>query len=129
MESISIEMGATDSRCRYWTTIVREGTPLPLPENIVSSRDLPSGYLRPGQEELFEGDFWLEGEEKHHRKPRGWSYTLRWIGKDGNLVSMSPAGHIKQILKDGGLESQLLKGSGEVAAMVRMMHGVRAGIL
>ena len=122
-------MCATDSRCRYWTIIVRSGAPLPLPENIMSSRDLPSEYLRPGQEELFEGDFWLEGEENHHRKIRGWSYKISWIGYDGNLVSMRPAGHIKKILKDGGLEPQLLKGSGEVAAMVRMMHGVRAGIL
>lgn len=126
--SASITIKPQDSRCRYWAKIIRSGTPLPLPSDVDGANDVPGQYLRKGEDELMEGDFLLEGEEMHHRKARGWTYHLTFVGQDGEAVRVSPSAERKAAMKAGGLDPELLKGSGDVAAMIRMAHALRAGV-
>ena len=126
--SISIELEKKDSRCRGWFKIVRSGTQLPLPANVRGADDIPAGYAREGYDELFCGDFMFQGEEMHHRKNRGWVYWITWVDADGALHYTKPSMTLKKALKANGLPPALLAGSGDVAALIRIAHGVRLGI-
>jgi hypothetical protein len=123
-EATSCDFSArpNDSRCRYWAKIVRKGEPLPLPASVSGANGVPGEYLRPGDEELFEGDLAFEGEARHHRKQRGWDYNL-FIVRNGELVSLASDANrdVKAKLREMG-ETDLLPGSGEVAALVRRAH-------
>lgn len=121
-------MGAVDKRCRHWNKIVRKNDDIPMPDKVTSSKNIPTEYLQDGCEELFEGDFWLECEEKHHRNPRGWCYKIHWMDSEGKLKSVKSGGEVKARLKEAGLHFEFLPGSGEVAAMVRIIHAYRQGI-
>lgn len=122
-----------DSRCRYWAKVIRATDALPLPACIAGASAVPGPYIRKGDDvELFEGDWILEGEENHHRKQRGWTYTLR------SLAIRKGDGELAACTFDFGVESRaairaagakdLLGGSGDVAAMIREIHARRRGI-
>lgn len=126
--SESIELAKKDDRCRGWFKIVRKGTQLPLPCNVRGADDIPADYSRPGYDELFPGDFMFQGEEMHHRKNRGWVYWITWVDGAGALHYTKPSMAIKIALKANGLPPALLSGSGDVAALIRIAHGIRLGI-
>lgn len=77
------------------------------------------------------GDALLEGEAVHHKRTdRGWVYRLRVVAEDGALlVFRSGFGEQRKQLKEAGMDPLLLQGAGDVAAMVRIVHGVRSGLL
>jgi hypothetical protein len=130
MQSHSIKIKPIDSRCRYWAKIIRAGEDLPLPADVTGSNDLPVPYHQRGDEELLPGDVLFEGEENHHRRSdRGWSYYIRAVREDGSCLSLR-SGFSKQKaeLKAQGMPTELLKGAGDVAAMVRIAHGLRLGL-
>jgi hypothetical protein len=82
-----------------------------------------------GEEELAIGDFLIEGEQVHHRHPeRGWTYRLGYMGIDGASHRVTPAKEHKQALKADGMPVEYLKGAGELAACVRIIHGLRMGL-
>lgn len=126
--SASIKIGPQDSRCRYWAKIIRAGQALPLPSAVSGASDVPGGYLRNGEEEIFPGDFFVQGEEMHHRRNRGWTYCIGWCDADGNYKSVRPSAERKASLKAQGLAPELLSGSGDIAACIRIAHGLRAGL-
>lgn len=130
MQSHSIEIKPIDSRCRYWAKLIRAEQPIARPENVNSATDIPGIYKQLGQEELLPGDALFEGEANHHRRTdRGWSYWLTVVTTDGTLLRFeSGFGAQRKQLKSQGLPAELLKGSGDVAAMVRILHGIRAGM-
>lgn len=129
IKSLSVTIGAQDSRCRYWAKIIRADQALPLPSAVDGANDVPGPYLRKGDDELFAGDILIDGEEAHHRKNRGWSYRVIWMDPEtGERCRVFPNAEIKAALKAGGLAPELLKGSGDVAAAIRIAHGLRAGI-
>ena len=131
MQSHSVVVRPVDSRCRYWAKIVRASAPLPEPALIRGANDIPGPYLRRGEDELLAGDALFEGEANHHRRhDRGWSYRLRVVGEDGQLHAFSSGGFGQQKaqLKQQGMPPELLRGSGDVAAMVRIVLGVRSGL-
>jgi hypothetical protein len=129
MQSHSIKIKPLDSRCRYWAKIVRGGNPLPHPCNVSSAADIPSQYLNQGDEELLPGDVLFEGEANHHtRTDRGWTYFIRAVQEDGSLLTLrSGFSAQKMELKAQGMPIEYLTGSGDVAAMVRIAHGLRLG--
>lgn len=128
--SESVEVRPCDSRCRYWAKIVRANRTLPLPVNVEGANDIPGAYLARGDEELMIGDVLFEGEANHHRRTdRGWTYIIQILDANGDLqfVKSGQFGKQKIALKAQGLHPELLAGSGDVAAMVRIAHAVRHG--
>lgn len=130
MKSHSVEIAPRDGRCRYWAKIIRAGIPLPLPSLVNGANDIPTRYLFRGNEELLPGDALFEGEANHHRKARGWTYWLTFVTEAGDLVRVynEDFGGIKALLKQQGLAAEYLRGSGDVAAMARIAHGLRMGM-
>jgi len=126
--SVSVSIRPNDSQCRYWAKIVRAGTPLPMPLQVNGARDIPGHYLRNGEDELLEGDMLFEGEANHRRKQLGWTYRLTACVEGGRYTVWNPGAEIKVKMKAGGMPVELLPGSGEVAAMVRVAHAIRLGI-
>lgn len=130
-QSLSIKLRPCDSRCQWWAKIIRStDTKLPAPRAIGGAGSLPQGYSRRGDEELYPGDFVIEGEANHHRKQRGWTYWLHGLDASGREIWMKSGqfSTLKPRLKQAGLEPSLLAGAGDIAAAVRVIHAVRAGI-
>jgi hypothetical protein len=127
IKSVSITIQPADSRCRYWAKLLKPDTNLPEPKNVNGANDIFENYLRKGDEELFEGDILIEGEEKHHRKNHGWSYKVSFV-ENGQLRIVSPSSELKAILKSNGLSPELLAGSGDVAACIRIAHAIHNDI-
>jgi len=130
MQSHSVNVGPLDSRCRYWAKIIRSGQAVPLPVDVAGANDIPGPYLQRGQEELLAGDVLFEGESNHHRRTdRGWTYWVTCILPSGELLRLvSGFSAQKMELKRQGMAPELLKGSGDIAAMVRIAHGARLGL-
>lgn len=130
MESHSIVLAPFDSRCRYWARVVRADQDLPLPRAVASGLDIPGRALRRGDEELLPCDAVFEGEANHHiRKDFGWSYRLTVVDAEGELHRFDGNfGAQKAQMKAQGMAPELLQGSGDIAAMVRIVHGLRAGL-
>lgn len=128
-QSISVKIAPRDKKCRYWAKVVRAEAYLAAPEHIDGASDISCTYRRAGDEELFEGDALIEGEEMHHRKARGWTYWVTFMGRDGSPKTVKPSSEIKSAMKAAGLAKNLLAGSGDVAACARIVHGLRAGLI
>jgi hypothetical protein len=129
IQSASITVKPQDYRCRYWAKIIRNGKDLPLPSRVSSANDVPGSYLRNGDEELFEGDFFICGEEISHRKARGWTYAMKFIDPaTGTLRTVQALSERKAVAKANGLPTELLAGSGDIAGLIRLAHAVRLGI-
>jgi hypothetical protein len=130
LESASIKIAPADSRCRYWAKVIRAGEPLPPPSMVGGANDIPAPYARMGEEELFPGDILIQGEENHHRRARGWTYTVRYCDGvlGGRLATHTiSASEDKALGKAmGRLPRELLAGSGDVAAAVRYAHLLRS---
>lgn len=132
MQSHTVEIGPADHRCRYWAKVVRTGVPLPLPAQCSSAYDIPGSFLKRGEEELLPGDVMLEGEANHHRRTdRGWTYNVSVVDLDGNLLHARSGefGQLRKRMKAAGMTAELLMGSGDIAAMVRVARAVRDGLL
>ena len=127
--SVSIQIKKRDSRCRFWAKVIRAGQALPMPSAVSGANDIPGPFAQQGDEELFFGDVLIEGEENHHRHARGCTYWVTFVGLDGAVHVVRPSGDIKAALKKAGLDRALLAGSGDVAACVRIAHGLRAGLV
>lgn len=130
MKSASVEIKPTDHRCKYWAKIVRAGVALPLPSAVNGANDIPGAYSRKGDEEIFPGDFLIEGEENHHRHIRGWSYWISFVNPEtGEVTRVSrPSTPEKTAMKANGLPVEYLSGAGGIAACVRVAHAVRLNI-
>lgn len=130
IQSFSVHVKPRDARCRYWAKLVRAGATLPQPEVVHGANDIPSPYLRRGEEELLPGDALFQGEANHHRRTdRGWTYCLTVVTAGGELLQFwSGFGAQKAQLKAQGMPPELLKGSGDIAAMVRIVHGIHLGL-
>ena len=130
--SASYVCSPQDSRCRYWAKVIRAEDSIPLPEHVNGADNVPGPYIRKGDEiELFEGDWLLEGEEVSHRRQRGWTYTLHALAiraKDGELsvCTIAFGSDTKPVIRAAGAKD-LLKGSGDIAAMVREIWARRRG--
>lgn len=129
IKSLSIKIRPTDKRCKYWAKILRKGAKLPMPSDVSGAQDVPGPYLRLGDEELLLGDILIEGEAVHHVRERGWAYWVTTIGGDGELVLYRPNSDIKAQMKAKGMPVELLPGSGEVAACIRIAHGLQLGLV
>lgn len=128
VNSVSIEIAPRDHRCRYWAKLIDADMALALPAQTDRAADIPGNYLREGEEELLPGDFLIEGEENHHRKDRGWTYRVSYLGIDGELHQVVPTAEMKQAMKASGMSPALLRGSGLLAACVRLIEGLRQNL-
>lgn len=128
MQSHSVAIKPFDSRCRYWAKVLRAGEQLPAPSQVSSASDIASPYLKVGEEELLPGDVLFEGEANHHRRTdRGWSYWLTVVTGDETLLRFRSGFRTQKAeLKAQGMPVELLKGSGDIAGMVRIAHGIRS---
>jgi hypothetical protein len=121
-----------DHRCRYWAKVIRAEANVPMPEHVVGANDVPGNYLRTGDDvELFVGDFLLEGEAVSHKSQRGWTYELRAVARrmsDDKLMvcTLNFGSDTKDKIRAAG-DKELLKGSGDVAAMIREICARRLG--
>jgi len=128
--SASVQIKPADSRCKYWSKIIRAGSSLPLPSASGGASDIAAPYLRNGDDEIFPGDILIEGEANHHRHARGWSYWVTYCDSNGALHRIkNPGTAEKMALKTAGLPAEYLPGSGQLAACVRYAHGVRLGMI
>jgi hypothetical protein len=50
------------------------------------------------------------------------------MGIDGTLQRVTPAKEHKQAMKSAGMPTDWLKGAGQLAACVRLIHGLRMGL-
>lgn len=130
MQSHSISVKPRDSRCRYWAKVSRSNQSLPIPAEVDGANDIPGPYIKHGDEELMPGDVLFEGEANHHRcTDRGWTYWVTFVDVNGELRQFTSGfAEQKSQLKRQGMSPELLKGSGDIAAMVRIAHGVRQGL-
>lgn len=71
----------------------------------------------------------IEGEGNHHRKERGWTYRVSYVGLDGSLQQVVPTTEMKQSMKSAGMAAPLLRGSGQLAACVRLIEGLRLHLM
>lgn len=126
--SASVKLGPKDEQCKYWAKIVRAGAPLPLPCQVSRADDLPAPYQRVGDEELFPGDILFEGEANHPRYSNGWAYSASIAGVNGEQITLEYNSEIKARLKNQGLDKRFLTGAGDLAGLVRIAHGLRAGL-
>ncbi|MBV5347056.1 hypothetical protein JZU46_02405 [bacterium] len=131
VKSVSVDVEPRDARCKYWAKKVDAETALPLPKEVDGGNDIPSKYLREGEEELEPGDILFEGEANHHRRlDRGWTYWVHYVDHQGVLHKyISGFGEQKTAAKALGLSSTLLAGSGDVAGAVRVAHALRLGMI
>jgi len=129
MESFSVSISPVDGRCRYWAKLVRANEHLPMPETVQGASDICGSYLQLGDEKIMPGDVLFEGEAMHHRRSRGWLYTVSSVTPAGALlVRNSKWSEFKSAMKtEGGFDPMLLKGSGDLAACVRFAHIARLG--
>ena len=130
MQSHTVTIAPCDERCRYWAKIVRADEPLPIPGVVDGANDIPGLYAHRGEDELLSGDVLFEGEANHHRRTdRGWTYRISMVTQNGELLCFrSGFGEQRSQLKAQGMSPELLKGAGDIAAMVRIAHGIRAGM-
>lgn len=127
--SVSVSVEPDDSRCRYWAKRIDSNTVLGLPSAFNGAKDIPGAFLPHGEDELSVGDFLIEGEQVHHRHiERGWTYRIAYMGIDGTLQRVTPAKEHKQAMKSAGMPTDWLKGAGQLAACVRLIHGLRMGL-
>lgn len=100
-----------------------------MPEAVSGAASVPGGFRR-GDDELAPGDFLIEGEELHHRNNRGWGYWITYCAEteEASVVRLRVTSAIKTALKSQGMGIDYLKGAGDVAAAIRALHGVRAGM-
>jgi hypothetical protein len=127
--SACVVLRPENDRRRYWAKIIRNGTVLPLPKEVLGGDDLPSAYLREGdEEELFPGDVLFTGEARHLRRSHGYSYKAAIAGANGNPIWLDHDANIKGRLKQQGLARDLLPGPGDLAGLVRAVHAIRAGL-
>lgn len=115
--SCNFPVGPQDYRCKYWCKVLRAGDTLPAPTDVDGAGSIPGSYLRKGDVEVFEGDVIFEGEENHHRKQRGWTWTMYVVDHLGELQTVDYA-QAKDILRMWGIKD-MLAGAGACAAMVR----------
>jgi len=129
-QSHSVPIKPRDARCRYWAKVVRAEVTLPLPDTVCGANDIPGPYLLRGEEELLPGDALFEGEANHHRRTdRGWTYWLTTVTASGELLRFrSGFGTQRAQMKAQGMSPELLKGAGDVAGMVRIVHALRSGL-
>lgn len=128
IESVSANICPVDDRCRWWSKVIRDGADIPLPSSIEGASDIAGNFLKKGEEELSPGDIVIHGEEVHHRHNRGWTYQIGYMSNEGELEWVQPTKEHKQALKESGMETDFLKGSGELAACARLAHGLRNGL-
>lgn len=129
MQSFSVQILPYASDSRYWALIVRDGEVMPEPCAVRYSGDIPYKYLLRGEDELLPGDALFEGELENSRFAR-WTYWLTVITENGEKLYFQ-SGNLsiqKQQMKDQGMPPELLRGSGDIAALVRILHGVRLGL-
>ncbi len=125
----------SDARCKYWCKVIPAGANIPMPAAVSGAGDVPGEYLRKGDEiEVFAGDWVLEGEEISHRKARGWTYSLRRVVPVGTkltddsltteptVVTVYFGSNTKDALRELGNQKELLRGAGDVAALIREIH-------
>ena len=141
MKAISATASARKSvsRCRGWAMVVRASEPLPLPEYIKGAASIGRPYTEQYGEdatvELFPGDYLLQGEANHHKRDRGWSYWLYGYDPSGRAVYVDFDSEIKADIKAAMTAGKIsapysiLKGSGDIAAMIRRIHADRGGYL
>jgi hypothetical protein len=129
IQSVSYTPKPNDRRCRFWCKVISSDEALPAPGDVDGANGLPSAYMRQGEEiELFEGDAVLKGEANHHSKARGWSYSLGLV-KDGKLIWLEEykLSCVKKFLREHE-DRDGLRGSGDIAAMVRFLRALRSGM-
>lgn len=127
--SASVKIGPVDKRCRYWAKVIREATALPLPSTVNGAADVPGAFSRLGDDELVGNDVLIQAEERHHRKSRGWSYCITFIGNDGEALTINPDAELKARFKAAGMDVELLKGAGDLAACIRIAHALRLAVM
>jgi len=76
------------------------------------------------------GDVLFEGKANHHwRTERGWTYSIRIVMNHGKqLLLESCFIAAKATLKAQDVTPKMLKGPGDMSAMVRIAHGVCVGL-
>lgn len=128
-ETLSHIAKPCDDRCRWWQkTLAAEAVIALDPASIEDANSIPGTYLRKGADlELNEWTVLFDGEQVHHKKPRGWTWTMGIVLRvDGALkvewIRANVSKH-KAVIKAAGA-AHLLGGSGDVASMVRVARWI-----
>lgn len=122
-ETVSYIAGPQDDRCAWWSARLPELTVEHLEERISLK------YFKSGSDhELAFGEMIIDSEAKHHRKSRGYDVVLGVVvcEQEGlkKVTWIEPTMAIKQHIKMNG-GKHLMKGTGEVAAVIRLAMWLR----
>jgi hypothetical protein len=128
MHTVSYIAKPQDSRCQWWAVRI------PADYQIADLTDThslrPLGFLRKGADlELAEGEAVIESEAVHHRRQRGYDVQIG-IVSDGKFTWHRPGSSTKAAIKAWASPEQwqaLSKGSGDVAACLRLLLAMRQG--
>lgn len=122
----------SDHRCRWWQKALPIDTMLATnPADIEGGNDVPGTYMKKNADhELAAWTAVLDSEAKHHKKDRGFSYTLGIIHPNPNVEGELTITWIgarvapqKAAIKAAGA-SHLMGGSGDAAHLVRMARWI-----
>ena len=128
MQTISYIAKPQDSRCSWWAVRIPADYQIADLADTYSLR--PLGFLRKGADlELAEGEAVLVSEAKHHRKMRGYDVQIGVVSQ-GKIAWHRPNASTKAAIKAWASPEQwasLSKGSGDVAACLRLLLAMRLG--
>lgn len=129
MKSQNISIRPVDKRCHFWAFVLRNGQPLPVPAVVDSYHTMPGVRSPLGDDEIFAGDVVFMAEAVHHTKQRGWIFWAYFLNANGDLCRIAnPKKDVKAVAKAANMPD-ILAGAGNHAALVRVAHLVRAGLL
>ena len=128
MQTISYIAKPQDSRCPWWAVRIPADYAI---DDLGDTHSLrPLGFLAKGADlELAEGEAVLESEAVHHRRQRGYDVQIG-IATNGKILWHRPGAATKAAIKAWASSEQwatLSKGSGDVAACLRLLMAMRQG--
>ena len=109
---------------------------LPLPSSVEYSYHVPGKLLTEDKHELKIGEIVIEAYEMSSFKGRNgvmvhpWVYRIFGIDKCGNVFSFDKNwSNLKKEMRKQGLDKRFLEGRRTLAALVRIAHANRQGII
>jgi hypothetical protein len=121
---------------RGWRKVISADMPLPLPSAVEYFYHVPGKQLTEDEHQLKAGEIVIEAYELKSFKGKNgvmvkpWVYRIFGIDKSGTAFCFDKNwSDIKKQMRQQGLDQRLLEGTRTLAALVRIAHATRQGII
>jgi hypothetical protein len=121
---------------RGWRKVISADMPLPLPSSVEYFYHIPGKQLTEEKHQLKAGEIVIEAYEMASFKGRNgvmvkpWVYRIFGIDKSGRVFSFDRNWNdIKKQMRQQGLDRRFLEGKRTLAALIRIAHATRQGII